>query len=85
MRYYFQVIENRQILWIFHKKKSLIAFMFKKNFTTIVLIITIKKIKRTKEPVYKKIWLILINLWIRKSLKGVIQVNNFKSNRCIHH
>jgi hypothetical protein len=78
MRYYFQVIENREILWIFHKKKSLIAFMFKKNFTTIVLIIiTIRKTKRTKESVYKKIWLILINLWIIKSLKGAIQVKNF--------
>jgi hypothetical protein len=77
MRYCFQVIENREILWIFHKKKSLIAFMFKKNFITIVLIIIIRKTKRIKEPVYKKIWLILINLWRRKSLKGVIQVNNF--------
>jgi len=77
MRYYFQVIENKEILWIFHKKKSLIAFMFKKNFITIVLIIIIRKTKRIKEPVYKKIWLILINLWRRKSLKGVIQVNNF--------
>ena len=77
MRYYFQVIENKEILRIFHKKKSLIAFMFKKNFITIVLIIIIRKTKRIKEPVYKKIWLILINLWRRKSLKGVIQVNNF--------
>ncbi len=78
MRYYFQVIENKEILWIFHKKKSLIAFMFKKNFTTIVLIIiTIKKIKKIKAAVYRKIWLILINLWITKSLKGVIQVKNF--------
>ena len=55
MRYYFQVIENRQILWIFHKKKSLIVFMFKKNFTTIVLIIIIRKTKRIKEAIYKKI------------------------------
>ena len=77
MRYYFQVIENKEILWIFHKNKSLIAFMFKKNFTIIVLIIIIKKTKRIKGPVYKKIWLILINLSIIKSLKGAIQVKNF--------
>lgn len=77
MRYYFLVIENREILWIFHKNKSPIAFMFKNNFTIIVLIvITIKKTNKIKEAVYRKTWLILINLWIR-SFKGVIRVKNF--------